>query len=100
MRASSLSLLKNEGRALENAVYLDLRRKGHEIYYYLTQDGYEVDFLTRDLHGNLNLYQVALEMQDEKTLLRETRALQSAEKELGIKGTLITKKNYLEWSML
>ncbi len=78
--ASSLRLVKNEGRNLENTVYLDLRRHGHEFYYFMTKEGHEIDFLTRNLDGNLHLYQVAYETIEEKTLLRETRALAEAEK--------------------
>jgi predicted AAA+ superfamily ATPase len=97
VNANILSSMKNNGRTLENAVFLDLRRKGNKIYYYITAEGYEIDFLACDLEGNLHLYQVAYEMEDEKTKTREYRALLAAEKELGIKGTLITKENYPSW---
>jgi predicted AAA+ superfamily ATPase len=100
VRASSLRLTKNEGRSFENLVYLDLRRQGHEIYYYLTQNGHEVDFLTRDLTGQLHLYQVASDATDSQTRQREMRALEEAQKELGIKGMLITKDNYINWKLL
>jgi hypothetical protein len=40
---------------------------------------------------------VAYEMEDDKTKIRENRALIAAEKELGIKGTMITKENYSSW---
>lgn len=100
VNANTLSSMKNKGRALENAVFLDLRRKGDKIYYYITTEGYEIDFLTCDVEGNLHLYQVAYELEDEKTKIRENRALIAAEKELGIKGTLITKDNYLDWALI
>jgi len=34
----------NKGKLIENAVYLQLRRKRQDIYYYKTVQGYEVDF--------------------------------------------------------
>ncbi len=76
-------------------VYLDLRRKGHEIYYYLTKERYGVDFLTRDIEGKLSLYQVVWDVNNPETMQREQRALQAAEAELGIKGYLITPVEYL-----
>jgi hypothetical protein len=96
-RAHTVSLSKNSGHALENAVYLDLRRSGAKVYYYLTKKNHEIDFLVRTPAGELRLYQVAYETTDKDTLMRETRALEEAEQELGIHGTLITKDNYLDW---
>lgn len=97
--ANSFSLSKNMGRALENVVFLDLKRRGDDIYYYLTESRHEVDFLTRDLEGGLHLYQVSLDTSDKKTLIRETRALEEAKQELGVKGTIITQENYLTWTL-
>lgn len=97
VHANTMSSMRNDGRALENAVFLDLRRRGDKIYYYVTAEGYEVDFLSRTIEGELHLYQVVYEMEDEKTKIRETRALLAAEKELGIKSTMITKDNYPAW---
>ena len=97
VQAHQLYLAPGLGKHFENQVYLDLRRRGDEVYYYLTQERYEVDFLTRSLDGKLHLYQVAWEVEDEETLHREQRALQQAEKELGIRGEMITHSNYLSF---
>ncbi|MBI5448435.1 MAG: ATP-binding protein [Gammaproteobacteria bacterium] len=94
-RAYTSSLSKNQGHLFENLIYLDLRRKGHEIYYYLTQERYEVDFLSKDRNGKLHLYQVVWDNSGADTIERETRALHAAEKELGIKGQIITPLDYL-----
>ena len=59
--AYTFSFSKNLGHLFENIIYLDLRRRGHEIYYYLTKSRYEIDFLSRDLKGKLHLYQVIWE---------------------------------------
>ena len=74
----------------ENLIYLDLRRAGCEIYYYLTEDRCEVDFLVKTPSGKLKLFQVAWNVADPETLAREARALKQAEAELGVKGLLIT----------
>lgn len=97
VRANTLNRLKNYGRALENLVYLELRRTGGIIYYYMTQEGYEVDFLVKQLSGELVLYQVCFDPSDEATASREMRALIAAEKELGVKGHFITIKNYIQF---
>lgn len=95
INAYAISLSKNYGHLFENLVYLDLRRKEHEIYYYLTNERYEIDFMTKDKSGNLHLYQVAWDSSNPETMERETRALRIAEKELGIKGEIITPAIYL-----
>ncbi|HEV2614072.1 MAG TPA: ATP-binding protein [Gammaproteobacteria bacterium] len=96
IRAFTLNFDGNMGHLFENLVYLDLRRQGAEIYYYLTAERYEVDFVARFLDGTQKLYQVVWDMKDEETMAREKRALVAAEKELGIQGEIITPANYLE----
>ncbi len=86
---------QNLGHMFENLIYLDLRRKGHEIYHYLTKERYEIDFLTLDKTGKQHLYQVAWDTSNQDTLAREERALKQAEKELNIKGKVITPETYL-----
>lgn len=95
INAYHLSFNKNWGHNFENFIFLNLKRQKHEIYYYLTENRNEVDFVTKSRDGKLNLYQVAWDINDPKTLEREMRALREAEKELGVKGKLITPQNYL-----
>ena len=97
VNANSLQLTSNYGRAFENLFYLDLRRQGAEIYYYLTQARYEVDFVTKNAMGDWHLYQICYDASSPKTLEREQLALALAEDELGIKGHIITMENYLNW---
>lgn len=97
INSHQLTLYPNYGRLFENLIYLDLRRRGDEIYYYLTSDRYEVDFLTKSLDGKIHLYQVAWNMDDAETKHREERALHQAEKELGVTGEIITEKTYFDW---
>ena len=74
--------------------FFELRRQGKNIYYYHTQGGYEIDFVTVDQNGERELIQVTWDMSDPKTLERETRAIEQAEKELGIRGRIITSRDY------
>ncbi|HYW30463.1 MAG TPA: ATP-binding protein [Gemmatimonas sp.] len=69
------------GHALETAVLLELERRGAEIAYVRTADGYEVDFVATTPGGRPHLVQVCAESHDPATLERETRALVDARKE-------------------
>ena len=92
--ANTFNLTENFGKLLENLVYLDLRRQGKKIFYYLTADGYEVDFVTQDLQGKYEMIQVVWDMSDLQTMEREERALRQAEKELPFPGRIIDWKTY------
>ena len=63
------------GRILENIVYLELLRRGYEVYVGKV-DEYEVDFVAQNNKGT-TYFQVALTVRDEHTLERELRVLQS-----------------------
>lgn len=95
-KAYSFGLNQNLGHLFETMVYLDLRRQGCEIYYYLTEDRYEVDFFAIDKLGQAMLYQVVWDMSDPKTMRREERALTQAMQELKLPGEIITPKHYIE----
>lgn len=62
------------GRVLENVVYLELLRRGYDVYVGKVDDC-EVDFVVNDNVGTA-YYQVALTVRDPKTLERELRSLQ------------------------
>lgn len=68
-------------KALETVVCIELVRRGAEIGYVRTRDGFEVDFLARWPGGYEELIQACAEVQDAATLEREVRALQSAKNE-------------------
>ncbi len=69
---------ENLGRALETAVLLELERRGCEVGYVRTDEGYEVDFHARDPEGHVYLIQVSADVANEETWQREVRALASA----------------------
>jgi hypothetical protein len=74
---------------LENLVFLELRRKFQEIYYYKTTNNLEVDFLIKSGKNDLKLIQVADNLDNEKTRQRELNALEIAMDELKLKTALI-----------
>ena len=68
-------------KALENVVFIELLRRGAHIEYVKTEDDYEVDFLARWPEGRKELIQVCSFVEDEKTQIREIRALLSAQRD-------------------
>ncbi|MBI5397342.1 MAG: ATP-binding protein [Verrucomicrobia bacterium] len=71
----------NLGHALETAVALELERRGAELSYVRTEEGFEVDFLARYPEGGEELIQVCAEVDSPATVERETRALLEAARE-------------------
>jgi hypothetical protein len=96
INANTFNLASNFGKLLENLIYLDLRREKREIFYYITSEGYEIDFVTKDLYGNYEIIQVVWDKKDPKTFEREARALRAAEKELKIQGRMIDWESYIK----
>ena len=68
IRALTLDYENDLGRLFENIVYLDLRRLGCKVNYYLTSERYEVDFLAQSPRGHKKLFQVAWDVQDAGTV--------------------------------
>lgn len=94
--ASSFSLNERWGSLFENHLYLDLRRQGCKVHYYLTEEGYEVDFLVEKRDGTKELIQAVWDNTDPATQRREKRALDAAQKELGLPGRIVSLRDYLE----
>ncbi len=76
----------NTGRLLENLVFLALRRKTEEIYYFASPGGHEVDFY---LPQERQLIQVAQDLEHPTTRERELRALTDAMQRLGLSHGII-----------
>ncbi|OGG16067.1 hypothetical protein A3D77_02005 [Candidatus Gottesmanbacteria bacterium RIFCSPHIGHO2_02_FULL_39_11] len=72
------SFSKNKGKLMENVVYLQLRRKRQDIYYYKTVQDYEVDFF---LPKENAFIQVSQYFDSPETQERELRAITAAVQE-------------------
>ena len=84
----------DSGRLLENLVYLELRRRGLEVFYYEAKR--ECDFIIKEESGTLRPIQVCLEL-NESCIDREVEGLTSAAKDLGSsEGLLITLRDEQE----
>lgn len=64
----------DEGHILENIVYLELLRRGYEVYVGKSEEDKEVDFIAKNEYGT-EYYQVSYTVRDEKTLERELSSL-------------------------
>jgi len=70
----------HHGRALETAVMLELERRGWDIAYVRTTEGWEVDFIGHRAGDSPVLIQVCLESEGDETWERELRALVAADR--------------------
>lgn len=96
VRALTLDYDRDLGRLFENVVYLDLRRQGCHVSYYLTEDRREIDFIIQTPRGQKKFFQVVWDMEDQNTYERESRALETGMKELQIPGEILTLDAYLQ----
>jgi predicted AAA+ superfamily ATPase len=65
----------DRGHILENVVFLELLRRGYKIWTGRSRNS-EVDFVCKTPTGDIEYYQVAWQMSNEKTLDREFRSLE------------------------
>ena len=80
----------NFGQKLENAVYVELRRREKEIFYF--HDKGECDFVIREGKDIVAAYQVTVSLKDEKTRKRVEDGLKAAMDAFGLReGYIITK---------
>ncbi|MEK6961500.1 MAG: ATP-binding protein [Nanoarchaeota archaeon] len=85
---NSASFSKDKGKMLENAVFLALRRKHKEIFYF--QEKNECDFLIKEREKITQTFQVCYEL-NEDNKEREIKGLVAALKEFKLKeGTILT----------
>jgi len=80
----------HHGRALETAILLELERRGFEVAYVRTPEGYEVDFLAHRAGDAPLLIQACLESEGDETWERELRALAAAAAHLDARPFLVT----------
>jgi len=78
----------DEGRLLENLVFLELKRKGQEVFYF--DEKIECDFIAKGENDRLSAVQVCFEL-NEKSREREINGLVKACKWLDVnEGTIFT----------
>jgi predicted AAA+ superfamily ATPase len=96
LNAISFKFSEDKGKAIEQAAFLELKRRGREIYFY--KEKYECDFVVKDGHSVSEAFQVSYSLSDKKTAAREIRGLADACKSFGLKkGTIITSDEAREF---
>ncbi len=92
--AVCLRFSQDTGKLAETVVFLELKRRNAEVYYWKSQDGYEVDFLVKKGQKIAGLIQVAWDVRNEDTQKREERALDYAMEELDVNTGIILTEDY------
>ena len=108
IQARSFELSPNNGRLLENLVFIELLRRNYkpelDLFYYKTRNDREIDFVCRKGYRVEQLIQVSYDITNPRTLKRELDALIEAATELTCENLLlitwdkeeVIKKNELE----
>ena len=104
--------VKTKEHDLEFVVLLELLRRGYKVYYYKTKGDLECDFVVEKNREIVELIQVTVTLQDEKTRKRELAPFAKVVDELNLKALKMTVlcedssevlesgvevKNILEW---
>ncbi|HLF66016.1 MAG TPA: ATP-binding protein [Gammaproteobacteria bacterium] len=99
IQANTINFSENYGKFFENLIYLDLRRQNKDIFFYQTNEGFEIDFVTQTKQGETELIQVIWDKSDTEALAREQRALIAAQQELNLPGRIIDLADYLQYGI-
>ncbi|MCL7410361.1 MAG: ATP-binding protein [Methanosarcinaceae archaeon] len=94
--ATGFQFLKNNGRLIENAVFIELKRRGHDIYYHKgTGTGVECDFLIKEGMHVTSVIQVTESLTNPDTKKREIKGLLDATQQYGLEvGLILTDNEY------
>jgi predicted AAA+ superfamily ATPase len=75
-------------RLFENLVFLELKRRGNDVSYFLTEKGYEIDFVAVGKGNNPELFQVCWSLESEAHE-GELRGLPETARYLGINNATV-----------
>ena len=93
----SFKFSENIGHIYKNLVFLELKRRSKEIYYWKSKKGKEVDFLIKKGLNIEETIQVSYNLNDKKTLEREIESLLIAKDEFKIEHlSIITEDEEME----
>ena len=90
----SFKFSQNIGRLYENLVSIELLRRNKSIFYWKSENNYEVDFIIRENNKNVQLIQVCYDLTDPKTKERELRGLLKASDELSCDDLVVVTWDY------
>jgi predicted AAA+ superfamily ATPase len=85
----SFKFSQNLGRLYENLVFLELKRRGEEVFYWKSEKGREVDFVTKRGLKIDKAIQVTVSSSDKKVKDREIQSLLDLKEELKAHSLII-----------
>ena len=92
--ATGFQFSQNHGRLLENAVFIELKRRNSDIYYHKgAKTGVECDFLIKERMHVTNAIQVTESLVNQDTRKREINGLLDATQQYGLEDGLILTDN-------
>ncbi len=95
LTSTSFRISEDYGRYLENLVFIELLRKGHEVYFHKGKK--ECDFIIKDGVSITQAVQVSRTLQDDETKKRELEGLIEALKTYGLdQGMILTEDEEFE----
>jgi uncharacterized protein len=94
LNALSFRFSDDKGKAMEQVVFLELKRRGEEIYFF--KENVECDFVVKRGNRVAEAIQVSYTLTDEKTKRREIRGLVAACKKFGLKSGVMITNDFLE----
>ncbi|MBU1203497.1 MAG: ATP-binding protein [Nanoarchaeota archaeon] len=89
LNSVSFKFSEDIGRLMENLVYVELKRRGKEIFYH--KKNYECDFLVKEKNKITEVIQVTKELNDENSKREFGGLIEALEKYKLKMGTIITK---------
>lgn len=90
--AVSFRFLETLGRLAENVVFIELKRRGKDVYYWKSKGGKEIDFVVKKGLNVCQLIQVCWNIEKERTKKREIESLLKGMEKFKLKeGVIITE---------
>lgn len=89
--AVGFSFSENDGRTMENLVYLKLMQKG-EVYYWRDRDA-DIDFVLKQGKDVIGLFQSCHDMSDPKTMKREIKGLLRAMDHFKLEESIVINRD-------
>jgi len=90
----STKFSKNLGDLIENIIYLEFLRRGEDVYYFISKNDLECDFVIKENLKYTKAVQVSFDISDEDTKRREVKSLLSALRELNLEEGVILTYDY------
>ena len=94
--AVSFKFSEDFGRLAENIVYLEILRRGKEVFFWKNKNHQEVDFVIKDGLKATQLIQVCWDLNNKITKKREIEGLLSAMEKFNLNSGIILTEDYEE----